>query len=136
MPPEHVASVPPKKRWIAWVAGAAVLVTVVLILANRDQAPEVQIAQVNRENLSASITSNGRVEPVQPFLAVAKYFTEVDRVDATEGQAVRKGQVILVLDSYAPQQQLDKARADLLTAQTTPRCTHRGPSRASGADRG
>lgn len=126
MPPEHVASVPPKKRWIAWVAGAAVLVTVVLILANRDQAPEVQIAQVNRENLSASITSNGRVEPVQPFLAVAKYFTEVDRVDATEGQAVRKGQVILVLDSYAPQQQLDKARADLLTAQEQLREAHTG----------
>jgi HlyD family secretion protein len=115
--PEHAASVPPKKRWIAWVAGAAVLVTVVLILANRDQSPEVQIAQVQREDLSASITSNGRVEPVQPFLAVAKYFTEVDRVDATEGQAVRKGQVILVLDSYAPQQHLDQARAALLTAQ-------------------
>ncbi len=117
MPPERAASVPPRKRWIAWVAGTAVLVAVVLILANRDQAPEVQIAQVKRQNLSASITSNGKVEPVQPFLAIAKYFTEVDRVYATEGQAVRKGQVILVLDSYTPQQQLDKARTDLLTAQ-------------------
>ena len=117
MPPERAASVPPKKRWIAWVAGAAVLVAVVLVLANRDQAPEVQIAEVKHENLSASIASNGKVEPVQPFVAAAQYFTKVDRIEATAGQAVRKGQVILVLDSYAPQQQLDKARSDLLAAQ-------------------
>jgi HlyD family secretion protein len=109
--------VPPKKRWIAWVAGAAVLVAVVLVLANRDQAPEVQVAQVKRENLSASITSNGRVEPVQPYLAVAQYFTSVIRVDVTANQAVRKGQIILVLDSRTPQQELVKARADLLSAQ-------------------
>ncbi|MFZ0641483.1 MAG: efflux RND transporter periplasmic adaptor subunit [Candidatus Acidiferrales bacterium] len=108
---------PPKKRWIAWVAGAAVLVAVVLVLANRDQAPEVQVAEVKHENLSASIASNGKVEPVQPFVAVAQYATKVDRIEATENQAVRKGQVILVLDSFAPQQQLDKARSDLLTAQ-------------------
>jgi HlyD family secretion protein len=109
--------VPPKKRWIAWVAGAAVLVAVVLVLANRDQAPEVQVAQVKRENLSASITSNGRVEPVLPYLAVAQYFTSVIRVDVTANQAVRKGQIILVLDSRTPQQELVKARADLLNAQ-------------------
>jgi HlyD family secretion protein len=117
LPPERAASVPPKKRWIAWVAGAAVLVAVVLVLANRDQAPDVQIAQVKRENLSASITSNGKVEPIQPFGAVAQYSTLVDSVNAVAGQTVRKGQVILVLNSYAPQQGLDRARADLLAAQ-------------------
>lgn len=108
---------PPKRRWIGWVAGAAVLVAVVLILANRDQAPEVQTANVEHQNLSASISSNGKVEPVQPFVAAAKYFTTVDRVSVTAGQAVRKGQLILVLNSDVPQQQLAKARADLLTAE-------------------
>lgn len=117
---------PPKKRWIAWVAGAAVLVAVVLVLANRDQSPEVQIAQVKRQNLSASITSNGKVEPVQPFLYVAQYATSVARVNVIEGQAVRKGQVILVLDSRAPQQDLDKAQGDLLSAQEELRINRAG----------
>ena len=126
MPPERTASVPPKKRWIAWVAGAAVLVAVVLVLANRDQAPEVQIAQVKRQNISASITSNGKVEPVQPFLAVAQYATSVERVNVMAGQAVRKGQVILVLDSRTQQLALDKARGDLLSAEEQLRIARAG----------
>lgn len=88
-----------------------------LVLANRDQAPEVQVAQVKRENLSASITSNGKVEPVQPSVAVAQYATSVVSVNAVAGQAVRKGQLILTLNSDAPRQGLDKAQADLLAAQ-------------------
>lgn len=108
---------PPKKRWVAWIAGAVILVAVVLILANRDQAPEVQIVTVKRADLSASITSNGKVEPVAPFVAFAKFFTTVERVDATAGQNVRKGQAILVLNSDAPQLQLTKARSDLLAAE-------------------
>lgn len=98
------------------MAGAAVLVAVVLVLANRDQAPEVQIAQVKRENLSASITSNGKVEPVQPSIAIAQYATFVESVEVVVGHAVRKGQVILVLNSDAPRQGLDAARSALLAA--------------------
>jgi len=109
--------VPPKKRWIAWVAGAAILVVVVLILASRDQAPEVQTVQVKRENLSASITSNGKVEPVQPFVAFAPFVTTVERLDVTAGQNVHKGQVLLVLNSAEPKMELAKARSDLLAAQ-------------------
>lgn len=109
---------PPKKRWVAWVAGAVVLVVVVLILASRDQSPEVQVIPVVRQDFSASITSNGKVEPVQPFVALAKFATSVERLDVTAGQSVRAGQVLMVLNSDAPKQELAKARSDLLTAQT------------------
>ena len=109
---------PPKKRWVAWVAGAVVLVVVVLILASRDQSPEVQVIPVVRQDFSASITSNGKVEPVQPFVALAKFATSVERLDVVAGQNVRAGQVLMVLNSDAPKQELAKARSDLLTAQT------------------
>jgi HlyD family secretion protein len=109
--------VPPKQRWIAWVAGAAVLVAVVLVLANRDQAPEVQTAQVKRQNISAYITSNGKVEPLHLFLFVAQFSTSVESVHAVAGEYLRKGQLILVLNSDTPRQSLDTARASLLTAQ-------------------
>lgn len=126
MPLERAASSPPKQRWIAWVAGAAILVAVVLILANRDQSPEVRTAPVKRQGLSASITSNGKVEPVQPFVAIAQYATSVERINVMAGQAVRKGEVILVLDSRSPRQELDKVRGDLLSAQEQLRIARAG----------
>jgi len=98
-------------------AGIVVVVAVTLILASRDQAPEVQIAKAKRESLSASISCNGKVEPIDPFIARAQFATFIQKVEVTEGQSVHKGQVLLVLDAGTQKTQLAKARADLLTAQ-------------------
>lgn len=107
----------PRRRWILWVTGAVVVVAVMLGLANRDQAPDVQTAQVKRQNLTSYIISNGKVEPIAPFIALAPFATFVSKVAATEGQPVRKGQLILTLDDASVRAQLAKVKADLLTAQ-------------------
>ncbi|HEV2488342.1 MAG TPA: efflux RND transporter periplasmic adaptor subunit [Candidatus Acidoferrales bacterium] len=111
------AETQPRRRWILWVTGAIVVVAVMLLLANRDQAPDVQTAQVKRENLTAYISSNGKVEPITPFIPLAPFATFVSKVVATEGQPVRRGQLILTLDDTSVRAQLAKAKADLLTAQ-------------------
>ena len=54
-------------RRTAWFIGGAVillLVVVLILLAGRGQPPEIQVVQVAREDLEASITSNGKVEPI------------------------------------------------------------------------
>lgn len=102
------------------------MVALVLVLANRDQAPEVQVAQVRRENLSASIASNGKVEPIQPSIARAQFVTFVDKVRATEGQTVHKGEVILVLNADNAKAQLANTRAELLVAQEQLRSARAG----------
>ena len=106
--------------------GVIVVVALVLILANRDQAPDVQVAQVRRENLSASIASNGKVEPIAPSIARAQFVTFVDKVAAMEGQAVHKGEVILVLNADNAKAQLANARAELLAANEELRVAHAG----------
>ncbi|MHB8753537.1 MAG: efflux RND transporter periplasmic adaptor subunit [Candidatus Acidiferrales bacterium] len=116
----------PRRRWVGWVIGVIVVVAVVLVLANRDQAPEVQVAQVKRENLSASITSNGKVEPIAPVIARAQFVTFVDNVEATEGQAVHKGEVILMLNADNAKAQLANARAELLAAEEQLRAARGG----------
>jgi HlyD family secretion protein len=63
------------------------------------------------------ITSNGKVEPLSPDVARAEFPAFVEKVMATEGQAVHRGQVILTLDAADVRSQLAQARADLLTAQ-------------------
>ena len=93
-------------------------VVLLIVLAERGPAPQVQIVSVTREDLTASITGNGKVEPIAPTVARAEFPTFVAAVQATEGQSVRKGQLILTLDAADVRAQLSQARADLLAAQT------------------
>ncbi len=97
-----------------------VLVLAVLVIASlamRRKVPVVPIVEVTREDLLVSITSNGKVEPIDPQIARAEFQTFVDKVLVTEGQAVRRGETILTLDSADIRSQLARARADLLSAQ-------------------
>jgi len=105
-----------RRKLVVWIlVGAAILI--VAFLALRRKAPVVTVVRVTREDLNATITSNGKVEPISPDVAHAEFATFVDKVMATEGQSVRRGQVILTLDAADVRSQLAHARSDLLTAQ-------------------
>lgn len=112
------------KIWVVIIGVLAVLV--VAALAMHRKVPVVPIAQVTREDLLFSITSNGKVEPIDAQVARAEFQTFVDKVMATEGQAVRRGETILTLDSADVRSQLAQARADLLSAQNDLRNAHAG----------
>jgi HlyD family secretion protein len=107
-----------KRKWIVLALVAALVLVVIIVIAGRAQAPAVPIVKVAREDLASGITSNGKVEPISPFVAHAQFPTFVEKVMATEGQAVHPGQVVLVLDDADTKSQLAQARADLLAAQT------------------
>ena len=102
---------------LAVVILVVIAVLLTAALAMRRKVPVVPIAQVTREDLVVTITSNGKVEPIDPEIAHAEFATFVDKALATEGQAVRRGEIILTLDSEDIRSQLAKARADLLAAQ-------------------
>jgi HlyD family secretion protein len=118
-----------KRKWLvptlAVALGALVLV---ILLASRGQAPVVHYVPVQREDLSASISSNGKVEPISPAVAHAEFPTFVEKIEATEGQAVHRGQLILALDASDIRAQLSQARANLLSAQTDLRNARAGGS--------
>ncbi len=107
-----------KPKWVIAGLAAALGVVLLIVLAERGPEPQVQIVSVTREDLTASITGNGKVEPISPTVARAEFPTFVTEVKATEGQSVRRGQLILTLDSADIRAQLSQARADLLAAQT------------------
>jgi HlyD family secretion protein len=106
-----------KRKPVTWILIAVLAIAVLAVLALRRQAPVVNVVRVTREDLSATITSNGKVEPISPTVARAEFPAFVDKVLATEGQAVRRGQVILTLNASDVRSQLAQARADLLSAQ-------------------
>ena len=109
-----------EKRTRAKTIAILVAVLIAVIIAARilrGQAPVVPVVDVTRENLNVSITSNGKVEPIDATVARAEFPTFVDKVTATEGQSVRRGQTILTLDAADIRSQLAQARANLLAAQ-------------------
>jgi HlyD family secretion protein len=106
-----------RKTWIAGLLAVAVVLVIVAATVGRRHAPVVTVVEVAREPLSASIASNGKVEPISPFVARALFASFVTEVKATESQPVHKGQLILILDSSDVRAQLAQARAALLVAQ-------------------
>ena len=118
-----------KRKWLVPTLAVALgAVVLVILLASRGQAPVVHYVPVQREDLSASISSNGKVEPISPSIARAEFPTFVEKIAATEGQAIHKGQLILTLDASDIRAQLSQARANLLAAQTDLRNARAGGS--------
>ena len=107
-----------QRKWVIWGIAAILVVVVVAVLALREPAAAVRVVSVTSGDLSSTITSNGKVEPILPFVARAGFPTFVAEVKAAEGQAVHRGQLILRLDDSDIRAQLSQARADLLAAET------------------
>jgi HlyD family secretion protein len=74
--------------------------------------------------LSTWISSNGRVEPIDPQLVVARMDTFVRRVFVTEGAAVEAGQPVMTLDDTDLRAQLARAREEYVAAQEQVRATN------------
>ena len=80
-----------KRKPVTLISIAVAIIAIIVILALRRQPPDVTVVNVTREDLSATITSNGKVEPISPYVAHAEFPTFVEKVMATEGQTVHRG---------------------------------------------
>jgi len=107
-----------KRMWIGLAVAAGLAVILLVALAGRGDVPQVRIVSTTREDLTASITSNGKVEPISPTVAHAEFPTFVEKLMAAEGQSIHRGQPILTLGVADVRSQLAQARANLLVAQS------------------
>lgn len=117
-----------KRSSRVWIAVILVLVLVGVLVAysRRRPVPDVEAYQVRTGDIDAAITTNGKVEPVSPFEMRALIESHVTSVPATEGQSVKKGQLILTLDDAAVSAQLAQARAQLVSDQDALRVAKSG----------
>lgn len=115
-----------KKR--LWIAGGVVFAVVLLVAtwAGREPAPEVSVAAAVKEPLVASITSNGKVEPIVPHVIRAQISGFVQSVRATEGKPVRAGDLLLQLDDAEASAEVARLRRELVAAQELLRSGKRG----------
>jgi HlyD family secretion protein len=82
---------------LAGLACAGVLVWALLKL--KSQPPEVQFARAIRETIHSSITTNGKVEPIEWAAARAERGGPVKNIMVDRGKHVAKGQPLVELDA-------------------------------------
>jgi HlyD family secretion protein len=123
-----------RNRILLYLVLAGALAYAGITYSGRKPVPKVSAVTPMRENLVSSISSNGKVEPIAPYVMRAQLDTFVEKVRATEGQTVKKGQVILELDVKDAAARLSEAKGKLLRAEDDLRAAKAG-GRADDAAR-
>jgi HlyD family secretion protein len=106
-----------RNRIVILLALAGALAYGLVWLSGRKPAAKISAVSPRRENLISSISSNGKVEPIAPYVMRAQLDTFVEKIRVVEGQAVKKGQLLLELNVKGATAQLAEARAKLLKAK-------------------
>ncbi len=115
-----------RNRIVIFLVLAAVAVIVLVRLTGRQPVAKISAVTPVRENLVSSISSNGKVEPIAPFVVRAQLDTFVEKIGVVEGQSVKKGQLLLELNVKDAAAQLAEARSKLLRAEDDLRAARAG----------
>lgn len=115
------------RRWL-W-AGIVVILIAVFFTARyflRERLP-VRVAQVGRSDLTNTVPTNGRVEPIVPYQFWSPINTTVKAVYAQEGDTVPAGKLLVKLNDAQAQAQVANAESGVKTAQAALEAvTHNG----------
>jgi len=106
-----------RNRILLILLAAGILAYVLLLLSGRQPVAKLSAVYPSRENIVSSISSNGKVEPISPFIIRAQLDTFVEKIAVLEGQQVKKGQLLLELNVKDAAALLAQARSRLLKAQ-------------------
>lgn len=104
------------RSWLAiLLVGAAVIVT--WVATKRAAPPEVDFIKVSRETLISTLSTNGKVEPIEWMPVRAERSGVVTRVLVTRGQHVTKEEPLVELDTRVAGADLAKAQAAIQEAK-------------------
>lgn len=115
-----------RNRTLLFLLLAGMVVFVFIKASGRQPVAKISAVKPFRENIVSSITSNGKVEPIAPFSIRAQLDTFVEKVSVSEGQNVKKGQLLLELNVKDAAAQLANAKSKLLRAQEDLRAAKSG----------
>jgi HlyD family secretion protein len=115
-----------RNRILIFLLLAGIAAIVLISLSGRQPVAKISAVMPVRENIVASLASNGKVEPISPFVMRAQLDTFVEKVGVQEGQSVKKGQLLIALNVKDAAAQLAEARSKLLRAEEDLRAAKAG----------
>jgi HlyD family secretion protein len=121
------------KRILLATAGLAAVVAL-FVYWRRAGPPEAPAARVTRATLVQVLTTNGKVEATGSVAVPIRAAVAVREVLVREGDTVRAGQALAVVDDGAARQALERARAQLEIAGADRALVERGGTAAALAE--
>src|SRR5271165_5844908 len=115
-----------RNRMMLFLALAGIVAFVLVRISGKQPVAKISATMPVRQNIVSSISSNGKVEPITPYPIRAQLDTFVEKVAASEGQNVKKGQLLLQLNVKDAAAQLAAAKSRLLRAQDDLRAAKAG----------
>jgi HlyD family secretion protein len=116
-----------ERRW--WIPALAIVAAVIVLAAfmsRRDDAVRVRTAVVEQTTIRSLVSTNGKIEPVNNFEAHSPVSTSVQRLLVREGDSVKAGQLLIVLDDADARAQAARAQSQLTSAQADLNATEHG----------
>jgi len=114
------------RRLLLGATGVALLVVLFVWIGRRAPVPGVGVVKVARQDLTETVSTNGKVEAINPAVLRAELNAFVLEVEATEGKPVHAGQALLKLDTSDAEAELARTRQTLLDAQEALRAARAG----------
>ena len=111
-----------KKKKIWWAVGAVVLIALAVWLLSggkKEEKVSFETAKIEKQDIHTSITATGTIEPVTSVTVGTQVSGIVAKLYVDYNSVVKKGQVIAELDKTNLISELNRAKADLSSAQST-----------------
>jgi HlyD family secretion protein len=117
-----------RRWWIPVVAIAAAIILLAAFVSRRDDSVRVRTAVVGQTTIRSLVSTNGKIEPVNNFEAHSPISTSVKCLMVREGDSVKAGQLLVVLDDADSRAQAAHAQSQLTSAQADLSATEHGGS--------
>ncbi len=112
------------RAWL-WILLAIAVVVGAFLLMHRKPVIEVRADRVSRQDLTSTIPTNGKVEPIVDFQAHAPNPGVIAKLYVHLGEQVKRGQELLRMDSADAANRVAGAQASLNSAEAALRRTYR-----------
>ncbi|HWR15283.1 MAG TPA: efflux RND transporter periplasmic adaptor subunit [Terriglobales bacterium] len=118
-----------RSKWISAALVVGAIVAIWLTFSMRGGTVLIRAAKAQRQPISATISTNGTVEPVSGMQAHAPSPTTVKKLLVKEGDQVRAGQLLLQLDDASVRADAARALAQVRAAEADLAAVSAGGSR-------
>src|SRR5664279_1532912 len=87
-----------KRNWLIIIGLVLAVVVLAAFVSLRKSQVAIRVGHVDRETITASIATNGKIEALDNFQAYAPMPTTVKKILVQQGDWVKPGQMLLRLD--------------------------------------